>query len=284
MHLLMPLLMRVLRLLPLVCVLCICEAMHAQLPFYTDDPAVTEAGKWHFEFFDEYDALQLQYPNLRQNTANFKLNYGLPHNLELDVDAPYLGIQRAAGNEPSDGVGDTNLGIKWNFHRESTGSRLPALGASLYIEVPTGDASQQLGSGLTDYWLNFIGQKSLSQKTRITGNLGVLFAGNTSTGVVGTQNTRGQVYTGGLSMLHDFSSKVTLGGELYGAYAENGNLGRGQLQAMAGGQFSVRDGLQLCFGLLGGKYVASPRLGAQIGFAMDFPALWLSASRHSGVQ
>ena len=284
MHLLMPLLMRVLRLLPLACVLCICEAMHAQLPFYTDDPAVTEAGKWHFEFFDEYDALQLQYPNLRQNTANFKLNYGLPHNLELDVDAPYLGIQRAAGNEPSDGVGDTNLGIKWNFHRESTGSRLPALGASLYIEVPTGDASQQLGSGLTDYWLNFIGQKSLSQKTRITGNLGVLFAGNTSTGVVGTQNTRGQVYTGGLSMLHDFSSRVTLGGELYGAYAENGNLGRGQLQAMAGGQFSVRDGLQLCFGLLGGKYVASPRLGAQIGFAMDFPALWLSASRHSGVQ
>ena len=284
MHLLMPLLMRVLRLLPLVCVLCICEAMHAQLPFYTDDPAVTEAGKWHFEFFDEYDALQLQYPNLRQNTANFKLNYGLPHNLELDVDAPYLGIQRAAGNEPSDGVGDTNLGIKWNCHRESTGSRLPALGARLYIEVPTGDASQQLGSGLTDYWLNFIGQKSLSQKTRITGNLGVLFAGNTSTGVVGTQNTRGQVYTGGLSMLHDFSSKVTLGGELYGAYAENGNLGRGQLQAMAGGQFSVRDGLQLCFGLLGGKYVASPRLGAQIGFAMDFPALWLSASRHSGVQ
>src|ERR1700751_3282149 len=144
MHLLMPLLMRVLRLLPLACVLCICEAMHAQLPFYTDDPAVTEAGKWHFEFVDEYDALQLQSPNLRQNTANFKLNYGLPHNLELDVDAPYLGIQRAAGNEPSDGVGDTNLGIKWNFHKESTGSRLPALGASLYIEVPTGDPSQQL--------------------------------------------------------------------------------------------------------------------------------------------
>src|ERR1700739_2232593 len=109
MHLLMPLLMRVLRLLPLVCVLCICEAMHAQLPFYTDDPAVTEAGKWHFEFFDEYDALQLQYPNLRQNTANFKLNYGLPHNLELDVDSPYVSILRAVQTPSSSGAADTNI-------------------------------------------------------------------------------------------------------------------------------------------------------------------------------
>ena len=51
-------------------------SLSAQLPFYTDDPAVTEAGKWHFEFFNEFDALQHpQYPNLRQNTANYKLNY-----------------------------------------------------------------------------------------------------------------------------------------------------------------------------------------------------------------
>ena len=74
---------------------CFANPLAAQLPFYTDDPAVTEAGKWHFEFFNEYDVLQLQFPNVRQNTANGKLNYGLPHNLELDVDYPYLGIFRA---------------------------------------------------------------------------------------------------------------------------------------------------------------------------------------------
>src|SRR5579862_5204021 len=83
----------------------------AQLPFYTDDPAVTEAGKWHFEFFNEHDALQHpQFPNLRQNTANYKLNYGLPYNLELDVDAPYLAIFRAIGTPNSAGFGDLNLG------------------------------------------------------------------------------------------------------------------------------------------------------------------------------
>lgn len=274
----MPVTIRVLPILFLGCVLCFCAGLHAQLPFYTDDTGVTERGKWHFEFFNEYDALQLQYPNVRQNTANFKLNYGLPHNLEIDLDVPYLNIQRTAGSPPSSGVGDTNLGVKWIFHQESPGSRLPALGASFYTELPTGDTREQLGSGLADYWLNVISQKSISKKTRINGNLGILFAGNTSTGVLGLQNTRGQVYTGGLSLLHDFTSRLTLGGEIYGGYAENDSLGKSQLQAMAGGQYALRNGLSICLGLLGGRYVASPQVGGQIGFTIDFPDLWVAAS------
>lgn len=58
----------------------------AQMPFYTDDSAVTEPGTLHVEIFDEIDALQsMQFPDLRQNTANLKMNVGLPHGLELDV-------------------------------------------------------------------------------------------------------------------------------------------------------------------------------------------------------
>ena len=266
-------------LLLLACVFCRCGGVYAQLPFYTDDTSVTDRGKWHFEFFNEYDGLQLQYPNLTQNTANFKLNYGLPHNLEVDVDAPYLSIYRSAGNQSSTGFGDTNLGIKANFRKESPNSRAPALAASFYIELPTGDASQQLGSGLEDYWLNLIAQKSLSPKTRITGNLGYLFAGNTSTGALGIQTTRGHVFPGGLSLLHDFRPSLTLGAEVFAAYTENGDLGRSQFQAMAGGQYEIRKGLSFCFGILGGKYVASPRLGGQIGLAVDFPDVFESSSR-----
>src|SRR6201995_1859044 len=143
----MPTPFRILLLLTLACLPCCCWQAHAQLPFYTDDTGVPERGKWHFEFFNEYDALQLQYPNIRQNTANFKLNYGLPHNLEVDVDAPYLSIYRTDGSRPSSGVGDTNLGLKARFRSEKPGSRMPSLAASFYIELPTGDASQQLGSG-----------------------------------------------------------------------------------------------------------------------------------------
>src|SRR5215831_11663609 len=108
----------------LFCALGISEKLAAQLPFYTDDPAVTEQGKWHFEFFNEFDDLQRQYPNIRQNTANYKVNYGLPFNLELDVDVPYLAIFRAVGSPDALGGGDTNLGIKWEFYKESSGSRV----------------------------------------------------------------------------------------------------------------------------------------------------------------
>lgn len=244
----------------------------AQLPFYTDDPAVTEAGKWHFEFFNEFDDLQHpQFPNLRQNTANYKLNYGLPHNLELDLDAPYLSIYRALQTPSSTGAGDTNLGIKWEFHKESKSDHLPALGASFYVEFPTGDASQQLGSGLIDYWLNFITQKSITDKTRINGNAGYLFAGNTSTGVLGITKVRGHVFAGGVSLLHDFTPRLTLGGEVFGGFSNNGNLARSQLQALVGGTYAIRNGLAFSFGLLGGRYVASPLIGGQIGFSVDFP-------------
>jgi hypothetical protein len=255
----------------LFCTFSIAEPLMAQLPFYTDDPAVTEPGKWHLEFFNEFDLLQLQYPNLRQNTANYKLNYGLPFNLELDVDAPYLAIFRAVRTPGSVGVGDINLGVKWEFHKESQGSYAPSLGASLYIEFPTGDTSQQLGSGLTDYWLNLIAQKSLSDKTRVNGNLGYLLAGNTSTGALGIEAVRGHVYTGGLSILHQFTARLTLGGEVYGGHSNSRNLARSQFQGMAGGQYLLRNGLTFDFGILGGKYIASPRFGGQIGFSLDFP-------------
>ena len=260
---------------------CLVMPLPAQLPFYTDDPAVTERGKWHFEFFDEFDSLQHPlYPNLRQNTANYKLNYGLPHNLELDVDSPYLAIFRAPGSPTAAGSGDLNLGVKWNFHKAVPDSRIPALSASLYIEFPTGDARQQLGSGLIDYWFTLIAQKPLSDKTRINANLGYLFAGNTSVGALGIQSSRGHVSTGGLSALHDFSSRLTLGAELYGAFSNQGSLGRSQLQAMIGGQFALRRGVTLDFGLLGGKYIASPRVGAQVGFSLDFPDLYRTPASH----
>ena len=261
----------------LLCAFLLAGPLDAQLPFYTDDPAVTEQGRFHFEFFNEFDALQLQYPNVRQNTSNYKLNYGLPHNLELDVDVPYLAILRAVGAPDAFGGGDTNLGIKWEFHKESRASSTPALAASMYIEFPTGDASRQLGSGLIDYWLNGIAQKSLSDKTRLNVNLGYLFAGNTSTGVLGIQSSRGRVYTGGLSILHDFTARLTLGGELYGGYTRNGDLGRSQLQFMIGGQYQVRNGMSFDFGALGGKYIASPRVGAQAGFSVDFPTVFHKA-------
>ncbi|MGH9645703.1 MAG: hypothetical protein ACRD4E_02700, partial [Bryobacteraceae bacterium] len=72
-------------------------------------------------------------------------------------------------------------------------------------------------------------------------------------------------------VLHDFTDRLTLGGEIYGGYTNNGDLARSQFQALAGGQYAIRTGLSFSFGVLGGKYIASPRIGGQVGFAVDFP-------------
>lgn len=127
---------------------------------------------------------------------------------------------------------------------------------------------------MTDYWLNFIVQEPLSEKTRINLNLGFLFAGNTSTGVLGIENRRGHVYTGGASFQHDLNSRLTLGGELYGGIADDDRLGRSQLQAMVGGQYAIRDGFGIALGVLGGKYAASPSIGFQAGVEVDLPNLF----------
>ncbi len=247
----------------------------AQMPFYTDNPEVTDRGTLHFEFFNEYDGLQSsQYPDLRQNTANFKLNYGLPHDLELDVDAPFISIYRASGSQAtSTGLGDTDMGVKWNFRKSPHPAGAPSLAASFYVEFPTGNTQKELGSGLTDYWLNFIAEEPFSEKTRLTANIGFLFAGNTSTGVLGIQTTRGHVYTGGLSLLHDFNQRLTLGAEIYGGVDDNNGLGKDQLQGLGGGQYELRNGLSVTFAVLGGSHVGSPRVGGQVGFEVDFPAV-----------
>jgi len=246
----------------------------AQQPFYTDDPATTEKGKFHFEFFNEFDRLQPElHPSLKQNTASYRLNYGLPHNLEIDVDNPLLTIFRADAVAPRRlaGFGDTNTGIKWNFYRETKNSPLPALSVSFYVEFPTGDERRQLGSGLVDYWLNGIAQKSLTDLTKITVNTGILFAGNTSVGLLGIQTTRGRVITFGASLIRKFTKKLSLGTEVYGGVTGNLDLGRGQLQLLTGGHYELHKGLSVDFGVLGGKYVASPRAGVQLGFSVDFP-------------
>ena len=244
----------------------------AQAPFYTDDPGVTEPGALHLEASDEIDALQsMQYPNFRQNTANLKVNVGLPHGFELDVDAPYLTINRAAGSRSSRGLGDTNLGVKWRLREAAASSRLPALAFSFYSEFPTGNSRQQLGSGITDFWLNSIAQVPLSERTWCTVNLGILFAGNTSTGVVGIETTRGHVYTGGLSVLHEVNSHLTLGGEIFGGMADTNGLDRTQLQAMLGAQYAILENITVYAGLIAGTFTASPRVGGQIGFSVDVP-------------
>jgi hypothetical protein len=273
-----------LRLFSLALLAFLAVPLSAQMPFYTDNADVTDQGTLHIEMYSELDDLQSAlYPDLRQNTANFKVNYGLPRRLELDFDVPYLAIYRASGSRNASGNGDADMGIKWNFYKAPRIGRVPSLSASLYIEFPTGDEAQSLGSGQTDYALNSIAQESISDKTRISANFGFLFAGNTSTGVLGIQTTHGHVYTGGLSLQHDFNQRLTFGGELYGGVDDNNGLGKDQLQALLGGAWALNNRMSFTFAALGGAHVASPRIGCQFGYEVDFPLRHASPQIKSAV-
>lgn len=245
----------------------------AQQPFATDDADTTERGKFHFEFFNEHDVLQRSlYPARRQNTTNFKFNYGLTERIELNFDIPLLAIYNSKvsplGNPK--GIGDADFGVKYNFYREREGSRLPAMTVTLYVELPTGSVEKQLGSGLYDYNLYGVVQKTLTKNTKLRANAGVLFAGNNSTGLVGIISSRGKVFTAGTSLIKDFTPKLSLGAEVYGAHTSNVDLGIGQLTFLVGGKYQLRDNFSLDFGLIGGKGAGSPRVGAVVGCSIDF--------------
>jgi hypothetical protein len=253
-------------------VLLLSSAARAQAPFVTDDIDVADFHKWHFEFNNEYDLLQPDsYPNLRQNTSNFKASFGAFKNVEVGFDNQLLRIANDRRRLPSAfGYGDIDLSVKWRIRPEREHSRWPGFGASLNIEVPTGDERKQLGSGVADYYLNFAAQKAIPGKDTVRLNTGIYFAGNTLTGVEGLKTTQGRVYTFGASAIHDFTPKFDLGMEFFGAYAPNLLLSRGQLQTQLGGNYKITEKLSIDFGIIGGFYQSSPRVGPIIGFSKDF--------------
>lgn len=117
-------------LIPLVLVLTISGNANAQQPFVTDDSDVTPKGHFHFEFSNEFDLLQrASFPSLKQNTADFELDYGLFEGVEIGIAAPFLTIFNAAGTVPKTaaGIGDINVSVKYNSLNEREKSRVPVV-------------------------------------------------------------------------------------------------------------------------------------------------------------
>lgn len=257
--------------------LCVCFAAFArvagaQQPFATDDADVTPKGVVHVEIFDEYDWLQRELaPHVQQNTFNMRVNYGVGSGLELDLDSPLIAIVNDASATPRlpFGIGDTDFGVKYNFRVEKPDSRVPALTAVLYIETPTGDAANGLGSGLIDTWMYVVAQKTAGGGVTLRANAGYLFTGNPSTGVVGITGAHGHVATMSVSAGRKMSDAVSVGVEVAGAVANSTAQDRTELQGMLGAKYALRENMAVTAGLIAGHFAASPRLGVQVGFSID---------------
>ena len=70
--------------------------------------------------------------------------------------------------------------------------------------------------------------------------------------------------------MRQITEGLDLGVEATGAVTKELQLGKGLLQFQIGGNYRVKEGLSLDFGIIGGQYPASPRAGLQLGFTVDF--------------
>jgi Putative MetA-pathway of phenol degradation len=240
----------------------------AQQPFVSDDAEVTPKGRWHFEYLSEFAWLSRDAaPDLRQDTNNLVVQYGLAEKLEVNLDFPLIGIerQRGAALGSAFGLGDVDLAAKYKLVEENPGGIRPALTLVVAVELPTGNKTTQLGSGFTDVVFNTIVQKTLSDGTVVHLNLGYQFSGNTQTGAIGIP-TPGRILTGGLSVTHDFSRTLLLGIDLNGAQMRTAGIFDRQLQVTLGGSYAFERGMTFDFALLAGHY-DSPRLGIVLGMS-----------------
>ena len=113
-------------------------------------------------------------------------------------------------------------------------------------------------------------KKPFGEKNVFRVNAGYLFAGNTVNGLLGISSVRGKVFTGGASYVRKINDKLQLGGEITGAVTNNFQLSNGQLQTQFGGNYQIGKKTTFDFGVIAGRFSASPHFGLQLGFSHDF--------------
>ena len=238
-----------------------------QIPFLTDDSAVTPKGHWNFQFFSEYAVLpRSALPDRWQETNNFVIQFGATRNLELNIDFPIILINRESGAPLPDafGFGDIDFAAKYKFFDQDPAGWRPAFAMSAAVEVPSGDSATQLGSGFTDFVLNTIGQKQMSEAIDLIVNLGYQNNGNTLTGAIGIR-TPGHILSAGASVHVNVSERLLLGLDLNGARVWTSGMNAQQIQLTLGGIWTLGPTTSLNFAAFTGWY-SSPRAGVLVGF------------------
>jgi hypothetical protein len=175
------------------------RAVLAGPPFVTDDPVPVDYQHWEFYIASQHT----QTSDGWSGTApHFEVNYGVITNMQLHLIAP-LAYDAPKHGDGHYGYGDTELGVKYRFLQET--NMLPQVGTFPTLELPTGNASEGLGSGHVQAFLPLWAQKSFGDWTIYGGggygiNPG---AGNENWGF------------GGAVLQYQIRNNVSIGGEVY---------------------------------------------------------------------
>jgi len=168
-------------------------------PFLTDDPEPVDYRSWEFYIASQHTETSDGWAG---TAPHFELNYGVITNVQLHLIAP-LAYDAPSDGSAHYGYGDTELGVKFRFIQET--EKIPQAGVFPLLEIPTGNASDGLGSGHVQAFLPLWLQKSFGDWTVYGGggygiNPG---AGNENWGFAGTVVQR------------QITQNFLLGGEIY---------------------------------------------------------------------
>ncbi len=199
-------------------------------PFLTDDPEPVDLN--HFEFYIfESSLASLGSVTIQGPAAEF--NWGPLSDVQLHVISGLTSLS-TPGNPSVYGLGDTEMGIKFRFIKESDNS--PQVGIFPMVEIPTGNPGNGLGNGLAWYKFPLWMQKSWGPWTTYGGGG---YAFNAAAGM------RNYPF-GGWLLQRDLDSSLTLGGELF-AQGQDMDSNQGFLLVNIGGQFNFSPNFSLLF-------------------------------------
>lgn len=232
------------------CILLLPAALKAGPPFLTDDPEPVGTGHW--EIYTAASAARDK-GGLSGTLPHLEINYGAFRDTQLHFIAP-AAFYRPAGGPFRSGCGDTELGVKYRFLRE-TGPR-PQLGTFPLLELPTGDKERGLGSGRARLFLPLYFQKSRGAWTTYGGGGYWLNPG---------PGNRNWTFLGWL-LQRDLGSGLTLGAELFHRTPDTAG-GRPGTGFNAGGQVNFTEHEHLLFSA--GRDLSGPvRLTAYLAFQL----------------
>jgi len=123
-------------------------------------------------------------PGTRQNYFSGSLRFGVTPKLDLRWGGDNF-ITSSNGTAGVEGVGDNWFGARYRFHEQS--ARIPSLGISYNVKVPTASLAKGLGSGYVDHAFTLLASKDLGKfhlDSNLVGTLAGAANGFQSTGLV----------------------------------------------------------------------------------------------------
>jgi hypothetical protein len=125
-------------------------------PFTTDDPVPVDYQNWEFFIASQNTKTDAGWSG---TAPHLEINYGIITNVQLHLITPMVyDAPKDAGSHY--GYGDTEVGVKFRFFQES--EKLPQAGTFPSLQIPTGNASEGLGSGHVQAFLPLWLQKSFA--------------------------------------------------------------------------------------------------------------------------